>query len=118
MAEVEEGDIIFRDGAFSVAILNDGIGETVPKGTLVKVHYTGKLQSGEVFDCSRERGEPIEFVVGRGQVIKGWDIAICMLQYQQKAVITCPPQWAYGSKAVGPIPPNSTLIFEVEVVDM
>ena len=114
---VDKGDIIHRDGGFSVAILNDGIGEQIAKGTKVSVHYTGKLQDGTVFDSSIPRGQPLEFNVGTGQVIKGWDVGICMLQYQQKAIITCPPEWAYGSKAVGPIPANSTLIFEVEVVD-
>lgn len=115
--EEEQGEIIFREGQFSVAVLNDGIGETVPKGAKVKVHYTGKLTNGKVFDSSVPRGQPLEFVVGMGQVIKGWDVGICKLQKAQKAIITCPPDWAYGSRAMGPIPANSTLIFEVEVID-
>jgi peptidylprolyl isomerase len=64
---------------FSVAVLGDGIGPVVPKGTKVKVHYTGKLTSGKVFDSSVPRGQPLEFVVGSGQVIKGWDVGICKL---------------------------------------
>jgi len=60
--------------------INEGTGPVVPKGTKVKVHYTGKLPDGSVFDSSVTRGEPLEFVVGIGQVIKGWDEGICQLQ--------------------------------------
>ena len=59
--------------------LNEGAGPTVPKGATVKVHYTGKLQDGTVFDSSVERGDPLEFKVGVGQVIRGWDEGICQL---------------------------------------
>ena len=100
--------------------LNEGTGPTVPKGAMVAVHYTGKLQSnGKVFDSSLTRGQPIQFQVGVGQVIKAWDEGICQLQKGQKAILTCPPEMAYGSQNVGNglIPPNSTLIFEVEVID-
>ena len=65
-----------------------------------------------------QRGEPIEFVVGIGQVIRGWDEGITQLQKGQKAVLTCPPDYAYGAQgAGGVIPPNATLIFEVELID-
>ena len=98
--------------------LNEGEGEIVPKGATVKVHYTGRLPDGTVFDSSVERGEPIEFKVGAGQVIRGWDEGITQLQKGQKAIITCPPDYAYGDTgAGGVIPPNATLTFEVEVVD-
>ena len=98
-------------------MLNEGTGPFVPKGSKVKVHYTGMLTNGKVFDSSIPRGQPLEFAVGTGQVIKGWDVGICKLQKGQKAVITCPPEWAYGSREMGPIPANSTLTFEVEVID-
>ena len=90
----------------------------MPPNTRVKVHYTGKLTNGQVFDSSVSRGQPLEFVVGVGQVIRGWDEGICQLQKGQKAILTCPPEYAYGSAgAGGVIPPNATLIFEVEVID-
>ena len=90
----------------------------MPRGSTVKVHYTGKLTDGTVFDSSVERGEPIEFKVGMGQVIPAWDQGICQLKKGQKAILTCPPHLAYGSQGAGDaIPPDSTLIFEVEVVD-
>ena len=98
--------------------LNEANGPTVPKGATVKVHYTGKLEDGTVFDSSIPRKEPLEFKVGVGQVIRGWDEGICSLTKGQKAVITCPPEYAYGAQGAGDvIPPNATLIFEVEVVD-
>ena len=103
---------------FTVQKLNEGVGPIVPAGATVQVHYTGKLKNGTVFDSSHNRGQPLEFVVGTGQVIRGWDEGICQLQKGQKAILTCPPDYAYGARgAGGVIPPNATLIFEVEVVD-
>ena len=97
---------------------NEGSGNVVPRGSKVKVHYTGKLLDGTVFDSSLTRGEPIEFTVGMGQVIPAWDQGICQLKKGQKAVLKCPPHLADGSQGAGDaIPPNATLIFEVEVVD-
>ena len=101
-----------------VVILNEGTGPVVPKGATVKVHYTGKLEDGTVFDSSVTRGEPLEFKVGVGQVISGWDEGICQLQKGQKAILTCPPHYAYGAQGAGDvIPPNATLTFEVEVIE-
>ena len=98
--------------------LNEGSGPVVPKGATVKVHYTGKLDDGTVFDSSVTRGEPIEFQVGVGQVIRGWDEGITQLTKGQKAVLTCPPHYAYGPQGSGElIPANATLTFEVEVID-
>ena len=98
--------------------LNEGEGQVVPQGANVKVHYTGRLLDGTVFDSSLPRGEPFEFKVGVGQVIRGWDEGITQLKKGQKAKITCPPQYAYGSQGAGElIGPDATLIFDVEVVD-
>ena len=84
----------------------------------MKVHYTGTFPDGRVFDSSVSRGEPLEFTVGVGQVIRGWDEGICQLQKGQKAKLICPPDYAYGSRgAGGVIPPGATLHFEVEVID-
>ena len=63
--------------SFTVQKHNEGTGSVCPKGATVRVHYTGKLTNGQVFDSSHNRGEPLEFVVGAGQVIKGWDEGIC-----------------------------------------
>lgn len=94
------------------------MGETCPRGARVLVHYTGKLLDGTKFDSSLDRNKPFDFVVGVGQVIKGWDEGIIQLKKGQKAVLTCPPDFAYGARGVpGVIPPNSVLVFEVELLD-
>jgi FKBP-type peptidyl-prolyl cis-trans isomerase len=94
------------------------VGETCPRGARVLVHYTGKLLDGTKFDSSLDRNKPFDFVVGIGQVIKGWDEGIIQLKKGQKAVLTCPPDFAYGARGVpGVIPPNSVLVFEVELLD-
>ena len=104
--------------SFTVEKTSEGEGPVCPAGSRVKVHYTGKLTDGTKFDSSRDRGQPLEFVVGAGQVIRGWDEGITQLQKGQKAILTCPPDYAYGAAgAGGVIPPNATLIFEVELVD-
>ena len=104
--------------SFTVEKLNQGTGPVVPKGAFVTVHYHGTLLDGTVFDSSVQKGRPFKFQVGVGQVIRGWDEGICQLQKGQKAVLTCPPDYAYGSRgAGGVIPPNATLKFEVELLD-
>ena len=76
------------------------------------------MTNGTVFDSSIPRGEPLEFVVGEGQVIRGWDEGICQLKKGQKAILTCPPSYAYGAQGIpGVIPQNATLIFDVELMD-
>ena len=96
-----------------------GDGPTPQEGEIVFVHYTGMLQDGTVFDSSRERGEPIQFALGRGMVIPGWDEGIGMMKEGGQARLIIPPELAYGaSGAGGVIPPNATLIFEVELVSI
>ena len=96
----------------------EGNGEKPEVGQLVKVHYTGKLLNGEVFDSSVERGEPIQFPLGVGQVIPGWDEGIALMSKGEKGVLYIPYFLAYGDRAAGPqIQPYSNLMFEVELVD-
>lgn len=83
----------------------------------VKVHYTGKLLDGTVFDSSIERGEPIEFPLGVGRVIPGWDEGIGLMSKGEKGILYIPFNLAYGAREAGPIPAFSNLIFEVELVD-
>ncbi len=94
-----------------------GTGPKPKPGQKVKVHYTGKLMDGTVFDSSLSRGEPIEFTLGVGQVIKGWDLGIQQFPVGSKGRLFLPPGLAYGARQTGNIPPNSPLIFEIEVVD-
>lgn len=91
-------------------------GEKPQPGQIVNVHYTGKLKDGEVFDSSRKRGEPISFPIGKGKVIPGWDEGIQLLKTGEKARLIIPPSLGYGQRATGPIPANSILIFDVELM--
>ncbi len=85
-------------------------------GDMVKVHYTGRNLKGEVFDSSVERGQPFEFTLGRGQVIRGWDEGIAMLKKGEKGLLLIPSGLAYGASSQGAkIPANAVLIFEVEL---
>jgi len=98
-------------------ITEKGSGEKADKGQNVSVHYTGMLLDGTVFDSSHQRNEPITFPVGVGQVIAGWDEGILLLHEGDKARFVIPSELAYGSRgAGGVIPPNATLIFDVELV--
>ena len=96
-----------------------GTGVQAEAGKTVSVHYTGKLQDGKVFDSSISRGEPIMFQLGKGKVIKGWDEGIALMKVGGKAQLIIPPQLGYGERgAGGVIPPNATLLFDVELVDV
>ena len=96
-----------------------GTGIEAEAGKTVSVHYTGKFQDGQVFDSSISRGEPITFQLGKGKVIKGWDEGIALMKVGGKAQLIIPPDLAYGERgAGGVIPPNSTLLFDVELVDV
>jgi FKBP-type peptidyl-prolyl cis-trans isomerase len=93
-----------------------GLGREALPRTSVTVHYTGKLTNGKVFDSSVDRGEPFQFDLGAGQVIQGWEKGIVGMKEGGKRKLTIPPHMGYGSRAVGPIPANSTLIFDVELI--
>lgn len=99
-------------------VVAEGSGDTRPApGTTVSAHYTGKLLSGETFDSSYDRGQPISFPVGAGRVIKGWDEAFLGMTKGEKRTLIIPPNLGYGSGGRGPIPPNAVLIFDVELID-
>lgn len=99
-------------------MLEEGNGEMPEQGDNVSVHYTGKLIDGTVFDSSIERGVPIEFTLGVGQVIPGWDEGIMMMSKGEKGVLYIPYYLGYGDRGAGSvIPPFATLIFEVELID-
>eukprot|EP00906_Rhabdomonas_costata_P000149 RCo000202 len=95
-----------------------GDGKNAPaRGSMVTVHYTGTLANGKMFDSSRVRGQPFTFQLGTGKVIKCWDLAVKELTLGQRAVVTCAPEFAYGSRGVPPtIPPNAVLNFDVELL--
>ncbi|GJQ14574.1 hypothetical protein GpartN1_g6365.t1 [Galdieria partita] len=114
-----EGDLT-GDGGVEKVILKQGEGYKRPeKGDEVRVNYSGKLQGSEdVFDNSYERGEPLKFTLGSGQVIKGWDIAVATMKKGEKAKVTIKPEYGYGEKGMPPkIPENATLVFEMELID-
>jgi len=107
-----------QDGGIIKKILTEGSGDTPSSGNEVKVHYTGRLLDGTVFDSSKDRDELFKFKVGTGQVIKGWDEGIVTMKRGEVAILTCKPDYAYGPAGSPPkIPPNSTLEFEVEMHD-
>lgn len=92
-----------------------GTGEVAQAGMLVTVHYTGKFQNGSVFDSSVGK-QPFQFVLGGGQVIAGWDQGLQGMKVGGKRLLIIPPSLGYGAQQVGPIPPNSTLVFEVDLL--
>jgi len=101
-----------------VDVIAEGDGCTKPKkGQTVEVHYTGTLPDGKKFDSSRDRKQTFKFKIGMGEVIKGWDEGVAQMSVGEQAKLTCSPDYAYGAKGVpGVIPPNSTLIFDVELI--
>ena len=98
-------------------IHKDGNGQRPRKGQKVQVHYSGMLENGTKFDSSIDKGQPISFPLGQGRVIKGWDEAIALMSKGEKRTLIIPPEIGYGARDKGPIPANSTLIFEVELID-
>ena len=100
-------------------IIQKGSGALAEKGKKVSVHYQGALENGQVFDSSYKRKQPIDFTLGVGQVIEGWDEGIALLQVGDKARFVIPSYLGYGSRgAGGVIPPDATLVFDVELMDV
>jgi peptidylprolyl isomerase len=100
------------------AVIQEGEGELIAKEKQATVHYSGFLLDGTKFDSSVERDEPFTFVAGVGQVIPGWDEGVQLMKKGSKARFIVPSNLAYGDRDLGKIPPNSTLVFDVEVLDV
>jgi peptidylprolyl isomerase len=116
---VTEGEKHMLPGGIEVVELAPGTGAVATSGKHVYVHYTGTLTDGTKFDSSRDRGQPIDFVLGTGAVIKGWDQGIEGMKVGQRRRLTIPPALAYGERGYpGAIPPNATLVFDVELMDV
>ena len=115
-AKLSSGAVKTESGLIFL-ITKPGTGQQPKPGDTVAVHYTGTLTDGTKFDSSRDRGEPIEFPLGQGRVIKGWDEGIARMKVGEQAVLVIPPSIGYGARgAGGVIPPDATLIFIVELV--
>ncbi len=100
------------DNGIMKKILVEGTGDKPVPNSTVRAHYVGTLQDGSVFDSSRKRGKEFTFPIGTGRVIKGWDLGIATMKVGEKCILRCAPDYAYGSRGIGPIPPNSVSIFK------
>lgn len=122
ITKTKEVKMITTDSGLKYEVLNEGSGEQTPNtGQAVTVHYTGWLdvngKKGTKFDSSVDRGQPFTFIIGIGQVIKGWDQGVASMKIGEKRRLTIPAELGYGSRGAGHvIPPNATLIFDVELL--
>lgn len=115
----QTGDTITTPSGLKYIVLEEGDGPKAEAEKNVEVHYTGLLTNGKIFDSSVERNQPIEFKLGTGQVIKGWDEGIALMNVGDKFRLLIPPDLGYGERGAGDvIPPNATLIFDVELVSV
>ncbi len=112
-----EGKDILEAGELRIEDLVVGDGPEAEAGNNVSVHYTGWLTDGTKFDSSVDRGQAFEFPLGAGRVIAGWDRGVAGMKVGGKRKLTIPPELGYGSRGAGAvIPPNATLVFEVELL--
>lgn len=117
VSAAEEARATKTQSGLKYIIQAEGTGERPRLGQTVAVHYTGYLTNGTKFDSSHDRGQPIEFPLGRGRVIKGWDEGIASMRVGEKRRLIIPAHLGYGSRGAGnAIPPNATLIFDTELV--
>lgn len=107
-----------RESGLRIQTLEEGSGAVAEAGRTVTVHYTGWLPDGREFDSSRTRGEPFSFPLGRGRVIEGWDRGVTGMREGGRRILVIPPELGYGERGAGQaIPPNSWLVFDVELLD-
>lgn len=112
------GAVVTPSGLRYVVLCKGDGGDRPRAGARVKAHYTGTLLSGKKFDSSHDRGKPFEFAVGMGKVIRAWDEALLDMTRGERRTLIIPPGLGYGSRGAGrDIPPDATLVFEVELVD-
>jgi peptidylprolyl isomerase len=111
-------NIITTEGGLQIQDLTTGTGKEVKSGDTVTVNYLGTLTNGTKFDSSYDRNQPFTTQIGVGQVIQGWDKGIIGMKVGGKRKLTIPPALGYGSQPAGSIPPNSTLVFEVELLSV
>lgn len=115
---MSETNVVTTPSGLKYIELNKGDGTATPeRGQMVVVHYTGTLEDGTKFDSSRDRGQPFSFKIGIGQVIKGWDEGLSTMKVGDRRQLIIPSELGYGARgAGGVIPPNATLIFDVELL--
>ncbi len=116
-----KGDITesIKNNMLEIETIVEGSGVESKVGDSLTVHYTGMLEDGTKFDSSVDRGTPFNFILGIGQVIEGWEKGMEGMKVGEKRKLTIPPEYAYGERGVpGVIPPNATLIFEVELLEI
>jgi len=107
------------ENGLEINVLKDGNGDPVEAGDTVSVHYTGTFLDGRKFDSSLDRDEPFQFTVGAGRVIQGWDLGVVGMQVGERRSLRIPSNLAYGSRgAGGAIPPNTDLLFEIELLEI
>ncbi|GAB1542779.1 FKBP-type peptidyl-prolyl cis-trans isomerase [Scytonema sp. NUACC21] len=114
-----DANVVTTPSGLKYVEIKEGTGATPKTGQTVVVHYTGTLENGKKFDSSRDRNQPFSFKLGVGQVIKGWDEGLSTMKVGGRRQLTIPANLGYGARgAGGVIPPNATLIFDVELLDI
>jgi peptidylprolyl isomerase len=108
-------EIVTASGLKYVDVV-EGTGATPKTGQTVTVHYTGTLENGMKFDSSVDKGQPYEFPIGQGEVIKGWDEGLASMKVGGKRKLIVPPALGYGTRGSGRVPPNSIMLFDVELL--
>jgi FKBP-type peptidyl-prolyl cis-trans isomerase len=117
MATKGETMDILHDGGLLKMIMKEGDGSIIPRDVHVTIHYTGKLKNGKVFDSSVERKTPLSFRIGRREVILGFDLGVATMRKGEKCLLICEPTYGYGKAQVGLVPGNSTIEYEIELLD-
>ena len=118
-SSTKQGDVVTTPSGLQYEDIKVGDGAQPKAGQTVIVHYTGTLTDGTKFDSSRDRGQPFSFRLGTGEVIKGWDEGLSTMKVGGQRKLTIPPDLGYGARgAGGVIPPNATLVFDVELLEV